>query len=609
MKESGMIVVILAVIIAVCMPAGAEITAAEKPVKLNNLVTELVRVELPKSGLMEYPFQNPRDGWIFFSVPAETADSGKVIISIDGASREQAIISHEAGRHGESMRWLPKGMHRILVWTKNKPMGTLIVRTVPEIIFLRFTGDYDSPDGLPYKTSQKEIHGADRLYLYYWDFLDKYILDNVNVIQANDSERPEIKRWIAEGRRLISGAHFPSRNPDELYSHWSGRMTASNISGVLVDEFVSPTGNISAKDKVLGRYNPGFGFKPEILSVIQRIHDDSNGRKRKFYAFLGMPEASTVQDCRPLMDVLEAYGYYWVWEAYLWEQKNISETAAYMEKHMLQRMRDFRREFPGCEKRLVFCPSILGAWDSIPYMDYKVWLDMQLNAVACNPAFEGIYGIAPYQSTTADPEMIRWVSALHRHYFIDGNTGLLSAKYGYTLMMEYLKNTDFAAGATAWDVRPAEEGSIQFKKIGDLPFKKGYLPLGPGVMTMKRSSQKANVVRQEIRNLQSGQLYSFRMFSGDPTATDLEPRRIYAHSVTINGADILPKEYRQDIQRGDGAVKDSICWNYTYMVFKATKPTAMLEISDWSDKKAPGGPAGQVLLFDFIQVQPFFPMR
>lgn len=609
MKRLGIFFIILGVVNIFCISADAKNMADRKPVKLNNLVTELVRADLPRSGLREYSFSNPRDGWVFFSVPADSAESGKVIVSIGETPREQTIISRENGRHGESMRWLPKGTHRISVWTKKNPRGRLMVRTVPEIIFIRFTGDYNSPEGSFYKTSQKEIHGADRLYLYYWDFLDKYVLDNVNVVQADYIDRPEIRKWIAEGRRLVSGAHFPSQKPDELYSFWSRRMKAANISGILVDEFVSPTGSISAKDKVLGGYNPGFGFNPEILDVIRRTHDDSSGEKGKFYAYLGMPSASNVQDSRPLMDVLEKFGYYWVWEAYLWEQKSISEAESYMEKFLLQRMRDFRREFPGCEKRLVFCPSILGAWDSIPYMDYKVWLDMQMNAVACNPIFDGVYGIAPYQSTTADPEMIRWTSALYRHYFIEGHTDLLSAKYGYTLMMEYLKNTDFSSGATAWDVRPADQGSITFKKTEDLSFKKGYLPVGPGAMIMKRSSKKANIVRQEIRNLRPGHFYSLRMFVGDPTATDLKPRRKYSYSVTINGVETIPEEYRQDIQRGDTAVKDSICWNYNYMVFKATKPTAMLEISDWNNAKTFGGQVGQELIFDFVQIQPFFPIQ
>ena len=589
-------------------PPAVESQPAGKPVKLNNLVTELVRAELPKRSRGEYVFENPRDGWLFFSVPAETLTLGKVVISLDNSPREQAILSRTMGRHGEAMRWLPAGSHTLQVWSEGKPAGSLVVRTIPEIILTTFQGDFHSPDGSAAKRLfTKQAPGEDRLLLYYWDFLDKYVLDNVNVIQSLYRKSPEMDRWLAEGRRLIVGGYFPSEKPDALYAHWSEGINARNSSGVLVDEFVPPTLHISERDRVLGGYHAGYGCSPETLAVIRRIHADAHGRKGKFYAYLGLPGAATAEDCRGLMEVLDACGYYWAWESYLWEQPSIAEANACIEKLLSGRMREFRKVFPGCEKRCVICPSILDDWDCIPHVDYKVWLDMQMNAIAHDAAFEGLYGIAPYQCRNADPEMVRWTSALYRHYCIEGRTELLSAKYRYTLMTEYLRNADFAAKAAEWDVQPATAGSVQFKKIGDLPFKKGYLPRGPGVMTMKRIAKKANVVRQMLKNLQPGRLYSFGMFSGDPAATNLTTGQLYAHSVHIQGAELLPKECRQDFQRGDRAVPGSICWNYTYVVFKATKPTAMLEISDWMDKKSCGGPVGQELVFDFMQVQPFFP--
>ena len=589
-------------------PPTVESRPAGRPVKLNNLVTELVRTKFPEGGRAEYLFENPRDGWVFFSVPAEAAASGKVVVSLGRTPREQAILSRTMGRHGEAMRWLPAGTHRLQVRADGKPDGALLVRTVPEIILTAFQGDFHSPDGSPYKKPSKtQVPGEDRLFLYSWDFLDQCVLDNVNVIQAGYQKCPEMDKWLAEGRKLIAGGNFPSEKPDPLYAHWSEGMNAVHSSGVLVDEFVSPTLNISEADRVLGGYRAGYGFSPEILAVIRRFHDDSHGRKGKFYAYLGVPWAAKAKDCKRLIDLLDACGYYWAWESYLWEEPNVAEAKASVEKLLCQRMRDFRRESPGCEKRCILCPSILDDWDSIPNVDYKVWLDMQMNAVARDPAFEGLYGLAPYQCRNADPEMMRWASALYRHYFIEGNTGLLSAKYGYKLMTEHLENADFAAGAAHWDVQPADVGSIGFKKIGDLPFKKGYLPCGPGVMTMKRSDKKANIVRQTINNLRPGRFYSLRMFSGDPAATSLKTKQLYAHSVNIQGVERLTNECRQDAQRGDRAVQGSICWNYTYIVFKATKPTAVLEVSDWVDKNTRGGPVGQELIFDFMQVQPFFP--
>ena len=71
-------------------------------------------------------------------------------------------------------------------------------------------------------------------------------------------------KWLREGRKLILGGYFPSEKPDALYAHWSEGMNATHSSGVLVDEFVSPTHNISEADRVLGGYRAGYGFSPEI---------------------------------------------------------------------------------------------------------------------------------------------------------------------------------------------------------------------------------------------------------------------------------------------------------------------------------------------------------
>ena len=87
------------------------------------------------------------------------------------------------------------------------------------------------------------------------------------------------------------------------------------------------------------------------------------------------------------MEVLDACGYYWAWESYLWEQPSVSEAKACIEKLLCQRMRDFRKEFPGCEKRCVICPSILDDWDCRPDVDYKVWLDMQTECYSMRSGF------------------------------------------------------------------------------------------------------------------------------------------------------------------------------------------------------------------------------
>ena len=45
--------------------------------------------------------------------------------------------------------------------------------------------------------------------------------------------------------------------------------------------------------------------------------------------------------------------------------------------------------------------------------------------------------------------------------------------------------------------------------------------------------------------------------------------------------------------------------NYHWRVFKATAATGKLTIADWADADKPGGPVGQELAINFIELQPY----
>lgn len=45
--------------------------------------------------------------------------------------------------------------------------------------------------------------------------------------------------------------------------------------------------------------------------------------------------------------------------------------------------------------------------------------------------------------------------------------------------------------------------------------------------------------------------------------------------------------------------------NHHRIVFRAKAPTAKLTISDWAEDGKPGGPVGQELICNFIEVQPY----
>ena len=233
------------------------------------------------------------------------------------------------------MRHLAAGTHRIQVWAEHDAAGVLTVRSIPEIIFLRFTGDLRSPDGSPFKPSAGQRHGADRLFLYYWDWLDRHILKNVNVIQGGSEDNPFMPAWLAQGRREIIGGHFFSKNSEELQARWQAGFRPP-FSGVIVDEFVPPTGDISQKDRQLGGYRPGLGFEPGIMDAIRQLSTNPE-LKGTFYAYLGMPSNAKAEDCRLLMETLLACHGKWVWEAYLWEQPSQAASLKCLDTSLRQR--------------------------------------------------------------------------------------------------------------------------------------------------------------------------------------------------------------------------------------------------------------------------------
>jgi hypothetical protein len=47
-------------------------------------------------------------------------------------------------------------------------------------------------------------------------------------------------------------------------------------------------------------------------------------------------------------------------------------------------------------------------------------------------------------------------------------------------------------------------------------------------------------------------------------------------------------------------------FNHHRLMFRATHPSARLIISDWESDNAAGGAAGQELMFNYIQLEPYF---
>jgi len=590
MRKRRMPEKMLSVVAGVTLLTWCSSLRAEAKV-MNNFVTELLNVKIAPAPHQAFEFSNPREGWVFLSTTVDEPGPVHIQVSIDSAPQEEAVIVHTQGNAAEAMRYLAAGDHTVDVWTEGRPSGNLVVRTMPEIVFTYFHGRSSSPDGALYQLSNRSQHGADRLRLYHWDFLHENVLKNVNVLCGYGSEGPDspcLRKWRAEGKKLIAASRFISPDPEKLYAGWRGAFKEP-FDGIIIDEFIPPN----------------HGFKREIMDVIKRIHGRP-GLRGTFYAYIGLPWNVKAEESGLLMETIMPRGYKWVHECYLWEPDTAGTARDDLDRSLRQKMLAFRKAFPGSEESCIVCLSVLDAWDHRPHVDFKVWLDMQLNMMANDPAFEGVCGVSAYSSNTADPELMRWLGHLYRHYCIDGRTEMVSTRYGFSLMSKHIESLESTAGESGWALSPAAEGSIRLedaKKTGQMFAKPGYRPKRGGYLLMKRSAKKPNVISQGIKNLKPGRLYSFRMFTCD--TDDVETRQKYAVSVNLKGVELIDKESLHEIDQGDLLRRNVPCWNYHYRVFRATGDKAAIEISDWADAHTPGGPIGQELLLNFVQVQPY----
>jgi len=89
-----------------------------------------------------------------------------------------------------------------------------------------------------------------------------------------------------------------------------------------------------------------------------------------------------------------------------------------------------------------------------PQVDYKVFLDMQYRHLATSPECFGLWGVMIYKATYAEEEALRWAGRLFRHYCIEGNTDLLSERYGFTYNLRHIRNADFNEGPAGWQLAP-----------------------------------------------------------------------------------------------------------------------------------------------------------
>jgi hypothetical protein len=601
--------------IVVAAAASSQTRSGAENKVLNNLVTELLRgatPSLPATG--EWRLVNPRDGWVFISTSATIQGQGKAWITLKKTGKDKASGAGQKGESNvsivhdqpgatttrETMRFMAAGEYRLSFGSEGKAvLESLVVRAIPELIFCKF--GYDplvAPDG-PYN----------------WTFLQKHVLPHVNCIvgSGGPEQRTAAEAWKRQGKRWLVECAVPGLDgaatvsADQAYHFWAHNpgMAEPLLDGVIADEFA---------DRKLGAKYTAWG------EAVRKIRATERFQAKQFYPYCTSLYGDPLSE-EFVRTVIQA-GYRFAWEKYFPEPPTESQAQQVLETKLTAEMQSWQEALPGCAGNLVLCFGYMSipiteTLNLNPEVDYKVWMDMQFHEAATDPAFEGLYGLMEYTSGYADEETVRWAAKLYRHYGIDGATELLSRKYGYQYHPDLLKNPDFADGTDFWTVEPAESGSAEARVMKGLGWLEGRYPrtsMGDTFLWTRRSEHKPNTFSQLIRNLRPGQLYSLKMITADFQELSCGQSAQQKHAVSITLDSVQPVEeksfqhpvannYAHELGAFTGPNK---AWmNYHYQVFRAKARTAKLAISDWTSSIKPGGPAGQQLMFNFIEVQPY----
>jgi len=147
--------------------------------------------------------------------------------------------------------------------------------------------------------------------------------------------------------------------------------------------------------------------------------------------------------------------------------------------------------------------------DNEPEADHRVLLDMQMRAIATDPAFKGIGLINFWGDNYSDRERTRWVMELMKHYVIEGKTSSLAAERGLKLCPGHLRNASFRDGLNEWQI----EGAVSPGRSpdGGRFLRRFNEQKDPSHMVTLNRTDKTASVSQVVRNLIPEKDYKIRL--------------------------------------------------------------------------------------------------
>ena len=455
--------------------------------KMNNFTRELVNEKYAGGDAAGYRFDMANDGWVYVK-----AGDGGASVTLDGVE----IISSATPR-GESFRNIRAGRHGIEV---KGAEADVVVRAIADIF-----------NYCPGANSHVKENGN-----YDWDFQEKYVLPAVTTQNGGSVPKDKLDGFLARGYRWLANLGTTGVSAENLVKKLkeSPGMTGRGYAGVTCDEqFLHRATEINAYTKGLKTYD--LECEPSRLIYTWSVGKPST--KVVDESFFATCVNASLGEGRILFEV------------YCRTKETESEAREYLKNYITDTIARYRATYPlsvgsACIALGNFTQVPILSLAHHPEVDYKYYLDMQLNMIANDPTFEGLGSIGYWGSYYADEELHRWCFALMRHYVVEGRKTMLSEKFGYSYRPDHIMNGDFRGSLDSWKV----SGTVRADSFEGFAMSSQNRWGGNGgigdtfAVLVKEKDSSAKIV-QTAKNLVPGRKYRLRYAAFD--AKDVKAKR------------------------------------------------------------------------------------
>ncbi|MBQ3290501.1 MAG: hypothetical protein IJH50_13955 [Kiritimatiellae bacterium] len=481
--------------------------------RLNNLSTELLSVPLTNgSGPQRFAFVAPRSGWLYIAAKRR----GKVSVSLDG----HEVIDNGTPR-SETFRLVDVGPHDVVASCDGE--GSLVVRAIAEIL------SYAPCAKCPMNKGPR----------YDWPYEERHVLPAVTTENGGTIPADAIPQFYARGYRWVANLNTVGLSADALEKALAGcaGMTGPQYAGVTCDEQFFP------RPHEIAAYQKGL-----------KAYDFANSPERVIYTWIiGKPMTPSLDHAFISTSINASRGRgKLLFEMYCRTPGESEEEArTYLKRYVTDTFDRYRAWHP---LSVASSCAVFGNFNQMPILtlshhpgvDYKYYLDMQLNLTANDPSCRDLGAVGYWGCNYADDELKRWSFALMRHYVVQGHTNMLSETYGYRYRPGHLANGDFTGSLEPWHA----SGNVRTDSYPDFARRSqcrwgGNGGVGDTFAVLMREEGAPATLSQTATGLVPGRTYclQFTAFDvKDVKANRIAPRR-FGIDVTLGGG----AEVRKDL--------------------------------------------------------------